>query len=404
MKKLQNVLFALILVLSIFLHFYKLPLQEFTGDEASPMLLIDRMWNGVFLKDMRFLAYPFLFYHEPYRTLLSGTLLYFFGPVRIIVRLPSIIFGLLNLCLLFWIFKKEKITAWLTIISIISYSISPLVFHDRTGGGDAQVRFLFLLTGYLVWKSSQHNSIKNIRLSLIAWTIGILTMLDTIALLPAMIIVFFKKKVFSEKKTIYLVAGIIIFLCLYFSAWLILPYLAFKSGFQNYYQNRGLFYYFSRVGRGIGETPLDGILSLTSHTSISFTIWILASCLLSLKIKNFLIINIISISAWIALLFLSSSSSHILSYVSFFFFQAVLVTDYIAKKISIAKPLLIIFMIFIIITNTLNLFTNYFFVSKSSHSLNLAQKVTCLNQSVIRIYKDHNKEPQGKPCEPADAK
>jgi hypothetical protein len=403
MKKSQNALFVLILLLSIFLHFYKLPTQEFTGDEVSPMLLIDRMWDGVFLKDLRFLGYPFLFYHEPYRAMFSGTILHVLGPDRIAVRLPSIFFALLTLSLLFWIFKKENITPWIAISSITSYSISPLIFHDRTGGGDAQTRFLFLLTGYLAWKAYQNSNVKNFRLSLITMTIGILTMLDTIVILPAIIIVFLRKKFFSDKKTLYLVVGAIVFLGLYFSAWLTLPYLAFKSDFQNYYQNRGLFYYFSRIGGGIGRSPLDGIQSLVTYTDILFTIWVLAASFSSLKIKKFLIVNAVGVSAWIAVLFLSNSSSHILSYVSFFFFQAVLVTNHIIKKISIAKPLFIIFIIFIIVTNTFNLFTNYFSLSKSPPGLNLARKVTCLNESVIRTYKDHDKKLEGKPCEPADA-
>ena len=122
-KEQANLLLFLIFVVFLFLHFYGLTKQEFIGDEASPMLLIDRMWDAISLRDIRFLAYPFLFYNEPFRSIFSGTLLHIFGPDRIILRLPSIIFSFFTFGVLIWIFKKEKITIWVIILSIIAYSL-----------------------------------------------------------------------------------------------------------------------------------------------------------------------------------------------------------------------------------------------------------------------------------------
>jgi hypothetical protein len=401
MKRLQNILLALTFVLSIFLHLHGLSSQEFIGDDAAPMLLIDRTWDSIQLKDARFLAYPFLFYNEPYRAVFSGTLLHFFGPDRIILRLPSIIFGLLTFGLLFWIFKKEKITSWLIVISMASYSISPLLINDRSGGGDAQARFFILITGYLVWKSIKENNVKNLQRSLLTWTMGVLTMLDTFALLPGIIFAFFKKRSLINRKTFYLIIGVILFLILYFSAWMILPYFAFKLDFQHYLSNRGFFYYFSRVGEGISNTPLDSIKSLINYTSLLFTLWITTTSLFIFRIKKYLLVNIVNISAWTAVILLSNSSIHIIMYVAFFFFQGVLVTDYAMKKYPIVRIPFILLFVCIVIVNTQNLFTNYFIISKTPPELTFSQNIKCLDTSVVRLYTDHGKTPSKPPCEPA---
>lgn len=141
--KWRNACISVIFIIFVLLHLFLLSSQEFIGDEASPMLLVDRMWDAITLPDLRFLAYPFLFYSDPFRSFFSGALLHIFGPDRIILRLPSIIFGISTFWLLVWIFKEEKITNWLMILSIISYSLSTLVINDRSAGGDAQTRFLF---------------------------------------------------------------------------------------------------------------------------------------------------------------------------------------------------------------------------------------------------------------------
>ena len=404
MKRLQNILLVLTLVLSIFFHVYGLSSQEFIGDDAAPMLLTDRMWDSIQLKDARFLAYPFLFYNEPCRSIFSGTLLHFLGPDRIILRLPSIIFGFLTFGLLVFIFKKEKITPWLIVISMAAYSISPLLINDRSGGGDAQTRFLILLTGYLIWKSSKGNNVKNLQRSLLTWTMGVLTMLDTAALLPGIVFAFFKKRSLINRKTFYLIIGVILFLILYFSAWLILPYFAYKFGFQEHYVNRGFFYYFSRVGEGISSTPLDSIKSLINYTSLLFTLWIITTSLFIFRIKKFLFINIVNISVWTAVILLNSSSTHIIMYVAFLFFQGVLVTDYIFKKYPVTRIPFVLLFIFIIITNTHNLFTNYFTISKTPPKLTFSQNLKCLDTSVVRLYTDHGKTPSKSPCEPIEIK
>jgi hypothetical protein len=399
MKRLQSILLVLIFVISISLHFYGLSSQEFIGDEAAPILLIDRAWDSIPLKDVRFLAYPFLFYNEPGRSIFSGTLLHFLGPDRTLLRLPSIIFGLLTLCLLIWIFKKEKITPWLINLSMISYSISSLIIDDRREAGDSQTRFFILLTGYFIWKSNMGNNVKHLQKSLLAWTMGTLTMLDTFALLPGVIVVFFKKRFLINRKTFYLILSIILFLILYFSAWIILPYLAYKANYQHYLLNRGFFYYFSRVREGILSTPLDSIKALINYTSPLFALWIMGTSLLTFKIKKFLFINIVNMSIWASVIFLNHSGYHVVTYIAFFFYQAVMITDYAVRKYSSLWIFIAPLITCIIVANILNLFTNYFTISKSPLRLVFTQKLICLDNPAVRLYKDHGKNLSIRPCE-----
>jgi hypothetical protein len=88
----QKQVFPLLSLCVVFLalHFIGLHTQEFNGDEAAPMLLIDRALDAFRLRDPRFLAYPFLFYSDPFRAILPGFLLHVFGPGRIVLRLPAI--------------------------------------------------------------------------------------------------------------------------------------------------------------------------------------------------------------------------------------------------------------------------------------------------------------------------
>jgi hypothetical protein len=400
MSKLQNFLLILIFVLSAYLHFYDLTKQEFIGDEASSMLLIDRMWDSIPLKDARFLAYPFLLYSEPYRAIFSGTLLHFIGPNQIILRLPSIIFGLFTICLLIWIFKREKISSWLIILSVASYAISPIIYTDRIAGGGAGARFFILLTGYLVWQSSKLNFKKNFKLSLYTWVAGILTMLDTFIIFPGILASFIKNRFQIDKKIIYHVAGIIIFLFLYFTAWAILPYYAHKLGYQHYLLNRGLFYYIARANGGISPgISLDSIKSLIDNTSLLFALWIIATSLFAIRIKKFFFIYLLSIFIWAAVILLNHSSSHIIVYAAFFFYQAVIITDYLIKRYPAVKFPLLVFIASIIIANALNLFTNYFTLYSSPLKLTINQKLICFDASVVRIYKAHGKPLTKPPCE-----
>lgn len=393
----------LILILFIFLHFYQLSNQEFVGDEASPIYYIDRMWDAFPLHDVRFLAYPFLFYTDPFRAIFSGTLLHFIGPNRIILRLPSIGFAILNFGFLIFIFKKEKIYPLLLIFSILAYALSALTINDRQAGGDSQTRFLFLFISYTIWKNRNSLNTKNFYLILSSLMLGILTMLDSLVLVPAVTVIFLRNFPLFTKKQVYVLAVLVLFLCLYFIAWTLLPILAYKFGFQHYLSNRGLFYYFSRVSVGTLLTPLNSVDRLTHYTNLLFTLWMIITLIFSFKIKKYLLLNLISVFAWISVLFLNRSGDHVIMYVSFFFFQAVIVTDYIIKKYPIVKLPVVLILLLIALLNASNLLTNYtsffnFKVKKGQVENTTKSKPICLDEAVIRIYKSHAKIPHGSYC------
>lgn len=399
MKRWQNYCLGFLFLLFLFLHVYALNEQQFIGDEASPMLLIDRMWDAISLKDIRFLAYPFLFYMDPFRSLLSGTLLHFFGPDPILLRFPSIMWGLATFLFLVWIFKKEKISPWLIILSMLTYTVSALVINDRSGGGDAQTRFLFLLTGYLVLQSVKEKTLLKLKLSLVSWSIGMLTMLDMVALIPGLIFAFWKKRTMVNKQIILLTSWILIFFLCYFIAWLSLPYLAYTSGFQEHYINRGLFYYFSRVDEGVTRDPFLNIKGLINFTSLLFTLWLIITTMITFRIKKFLLLQMISIPAWLVVLLLNKSSFHIIMYAAFFFYQAVILTNYAIQKYPRLKIVVFLFLIAVSYCNASQLFMNYFHAFKAPPRQILTQKTNCLDTAVIRIYKRHHAIPPKKSCE-----
>ena len=78
-------------------------------------------------------------------------------------------------------------------------------------------------------------------------------------------------------------------------------------------------------------------------------------------------------------------------YTSFFLYQAVIVTDYFIKKnILPIKIFTVIFLAIIVGSNSINLYSSY---------LQMLKPPTCLDNSVLRLYTDHNKIAPQKPCE-----
>src|SRR3989344_611959 len=141
----------LIFIVFAFFHFYRLSTQEFVGDEASPILLVDRAWDILTTKDIKLLAFPFLWYHDPFRAAVAGTLIHLTGMNQVLLRLPGIGFSWGIYWLLVWIFTKEKIPPVLTILSLLAYSAAATMMDYRLASGDSQGGFLILWTGYLIY-------------------------------------------------------------------------------------------------------------------------------------------------------------------------------------------------------------------------------------------------------------
>lgn len=71
MDKTSRLILTVIFLLFAFGHFYRLGEQEFVGDEAAPILLLTRATDALTLKDWRYLAWPFLWYHDPFRAVFN---------------------------------------------------------------------------------------------------------------------------------------------------------------------------------------------------------------------------------------------------------------------------------------------------------------------------------------------
>ncbi|OGH10596.1 MAG: hypothetical protein A2857_06930 [Candidatus Levybacteria bacterium RIFCSPHIGHO2_01_FULL_36_15] len=399
--KWRNVCLVLIFIVFVFLHFYGLSNQVFIGDEASAMLSIDRMWDAIKLKDLRLLAYPFLFYIEPFRAVFSGTLLHFFGPDPVLLRLPGIIFSFLTFWLLVWIFNREKIDSRLVIISMLSFSLSALLINDRNGGADSQMRFLFLFTAYFLWQNMKNFNVRNLFYALVVWVAAILTMLDAAVALPGIICVFIKNRVLKNKKIRFLSIAIFFFLSVYFLAWMALPFLTYKFGFQQHYLNRGLFFYFSRVSEGVSKDALTFFWALVEYTSLPFALWLIGTFLLSFRIRKFLYLQLFSIPAWFAVILLNRSSFHVIMYAAFFFFQAVIVTNYVMEKYKLTHLFVLILFVWIVASNASNLFTASFDAPSKRISITFNKillRQGCLEEATVRIYSSHGKTPPSKPC------
>jgi len=398
--KVLKIALGSIFVLFLFLLFYHLSIQEFIGDEASPMLNIDRMWDAFSLHDMRFLGFPYLFYYSPYLSIFSGTLLHLFGPNRILLRMPNILFAIATYFLLIYIFIKEKINPWIIVLSLLSYTCSGIIINDRGGAGDAQTRFFILTTGYFTWQSLKHGIQKHMQIALLTWTFGVLTMLDTVVLLPGIAYALWKRKFFQHKKIVYLIICLIIFVACYFALWMLLPYLAFKSGYQHYLSNRGLFYYFSRVNGGSGYDVLSSLIWFTHYTSAYFTIWCLGAVISAFFIKKLRLLQIVTIPAWIFVLLLKNSSFHIVMYTALFLLEAVIVTNYVMEKFPKTKYLIIVILCVITFANGYHLFTQYSDVYQFIPHAKVVKKQSknCLDASVIQIYKRHHTPPLNLSC------
>ena len=364
------------------------------------MLDIDRMWDAVSLHDVRFLAYPFLFYIDPYRSIFSGTLLHFFGPNRILLRLPSILFSIGTYWFLVYVFIKEKINPWIIALSLLAFTVSGITINDRSGGGDAQTRFFILVAGYYLWQAFRYTVLRNVQFALLAWTFGLLTMLDAVVLFPALVYAFWKRQGVKHKKTLILAGGIAFLLTCYFTLWIVLPYIAFKDGYQHYLSNRGLFYYFSVAKSGSTRDSFSSINWFIHYTSIFFVLWTGGTAIATFWIKKLRILQLITIPAWIAILLLRDASFHVIMYAGLFLLQAMLVTNYFLEKFPKTKYIIIFFLSAVAIANAYNLFTQYSDVYQfNPHRKTMPHKTAhCLDESVIRIYQIHHSYPLNKSC------
>lgn len=333
-------------IIFVFWHFYRLSSQEFVGDEASVMLAIDRAWDAFSLKDFRFLAYPFLFYIEPLRGIFSGTFLHFFGPDKIILRLPSIFFNLSTFWLLIFIFKKEGISKTISFLGLTAYVSSAIVMPTRLAFELGRSNFLILLTGYLIYSGSLSRS-------LWSFLASFLTVINTAVFIPSYLLIAKKLKPLKNLKFIILIIAV------YLILWIILPYLAYKFGFQAHFINRGLFYFLSRTEEGISVDLFKSFRALNYYSSFMFTGLIFSSFIFSWFIKKLSLFQIVAAPTWLALLLLSRPSFHILVHIGLLFLQLIFVLDWFWKKYSHSHLVITALLLLTIFGNLYSFYANF---------------------------------------------
>jgi hypothetical protein len=392
----RHLLLLAILGVYLALHVVGLSRQEFNGDEASPILLIDRMWDAFRLHDLRFLAYPFLFYSDPYRSFFSGTLLHILGPNRIVLRLPNILFDFITVIVLWLIMEKQRFPVWLNALILLCYTVSGISIIDRGAGGDGFMRLNFFLAAYFLWQAMEQKKLVLFRRSIVTWSLALLTMLDAIVLVPALILSFIRLHAAKHRATLLLTIGVVLFFAVYFSLWLYLPYRAYMSGFQQHYINRGLFYYFTRVNGGVTYNPLESPLALIHYSSLLMLGWFAFAALYQFRVKQFPFLRLMNLSIWIFVTLLRNPSFHIMMFFPVLTLHAAIYTQAFLKRWPRTALGIALFFIAVVIANAGQLFSAYgqaFFPTAPQRGTN-----DCLAESVKRIYASHHASPLPDAC------
>lgn len=321
------------------------------GDEASPMILIERMWDGIRDRDVRFLAYPFLFYQDPFRAPLSGTLLHFFGPDRILLRLPNIIFDVATLLLLIFLMIKNNFAKPLQIFLLASYITGSHLFIARLAGGDAQFRFFFLWSGSLLYQTHQKPTARTYLAALISGAVALLTMLNALALVPFGLFVLIRTKLYHHRTVLFSTILLSLFFIFYFAVWILLPFYAYKSGFQDRYTDRGLWYYFTRVSESQTDY-LKSYRALESYSSLPFALLLILTIPAAFLTRDERTMLILTLPAWISVFALSRPSLHIVMFIPLFFWHTSVVLSKIWKRDQIVRICIMCVLILCVFTNT----------------------------------------------------
>jgi hypothetical protein len=357
------------------------------------------MWDAFRFHDIRFLAYPFLFYHDPFRALFSGTILHFFGPSRLLVRLPSIFFSLMTYWFLVYIMKKEKVPSLISFPTLAAFILSGITMNGRLAGGDAQTRFFILSAGYWLLQSWRSYSLRSFFFACISICVGIFTMLNTIVFLPAFLAVFVLKKYYKNIWMRIFVFSTAILFILYFFVWAYLPIQAYKSGFQNFWDNRGLWYYIGRVGEGTSGDPLKSIRALSFYTSFFCMTWILCTALYLPVKKNFRFLALLVYPALFSVLFLNRPSFHILMYFGVLFLCSILIMNWAWKHVPNTHVFLLAIVALVLLGNEYQLLIEFLSTHSLEHNefivghLNVSRPLPDLDEAVVRIYSDHGQKP-----------
>jgi len=270
--KLINFIVFGIFIIYLFLNFWKLGAQELAGDEASYLIAIIPAMK--FYKKLLWLPSPFLFGHGFLVGLLEIPFLYIFGLNEFWLRIPSVF---LNIGLFFVVLKilKKFFSDSAVAIGLIFLAVNGSIILQRKIYGTAPFLFFSSLMIYFLCLYFNEEETTHFKYSLLFLFLTILTYTEAIIFIPIMFFWLWQKQEICKKE---IRRNIIVFLgclLLYFSAWIIMPFLALKIGYVSDISNLGMIRIFKRSSSGFSLQNLGyGWKMIRAKNSLFFSVLI----------------------------------------------------------------------------------------------------------------------------------
>lgn len=222
--------------INLFLFFLFFFLLFFKSDGALHGNEVSGIFYALFYRlGWQYLPSIFLYGHEPARGLIELPFI-LLGPNEFVLRLPAIIMGLVS----FWAMRKASLLLFknnfITTAILILFSTSGATLLFRVTNGIAGFYLFTILSIYYFFRFLKNEKEKNLTLSLIFSLFASLFYLDSVFLLPGIVLVLLKKyRLKTLKKKIILRPFFIFFILsvLYLLLWSAIPLYAAQSGFIN---------------------------------------------------------------------------------------------------------------------------------------------------------------------------
>lgn len=268
-----------------FLNFWGLNIKELQGDEASSLLAVIPAMK--FYQNPKWLASIFIFSHAPIRALVEIPFLYIFGLREFWLYLPNVLASLglfwINLLILKKWFSKET-----ALIGSAFLAVNGGIILQRMVMGVGFFVFFTSLMVYYFYSFLENKKIRKFELSLLFLFLAILTYVEAIIFIPIIFYWLKKENSLQEKKILKSLLLFFLFIVIFFSLWLIIPFLAFRFGFISDLFDAGMFRILKRVGGGFALNLIYNFNLLKYYNSLAMTILLIGGLIFSfLEKKSF---------------------------------------------------------------------------------------------------------------------
>jgi len=210
--------------------------------------------------------------------------------------------------------------------------------------------------------------------------------------MPGLVWLIWQQKAWQNRQFRKNLLGVGLILGVYCGLWLVLPYLAYRFGWQEHFINRGLFYFLGRAGEGVAADPVKSLRALAHYSSLGFMLWTLAAFCLSWFVKQLKSLQPILLPSWLAMIGLSRPSLHILLIYGLIFFQGVMAANWLWGKWPKWRSLIVLGMLFIIAANSWQLYAKFLVGKVDARQeflvghLDAAEAAGYLDEAVVRMY------------------